>query len=282
MSNAESMGVLRDVYLIGMASAAVAVLVYAFIRSKSQTAWNYQGNVLARPYNALDGMAVLLLLVMIGSNFFVVGSEPQAAGGGKRGGGLETTGAEAILGSMLLMLVMCTFIIVYLRLFRDLHPPELFGLRHMPVHHAALWAFLAIVATTGVVYAVGFLKDGFSQDKSPQDTVRAFRESTDWGFRILMAFMAIVIAPVTEELMFRGFVYGVAKRFTDRWFATIFSAVMFSIVHMHVGSAPELFVLGVGFALAYEQTGSLLVPVFMHMLFNTWNIFLMAAAAAFS
>lgn len=276
MSDAD-MAVLRDVYLIGMASAVVAVMVYGFIRSKSHVAWNYQGNVLARPYNALDGMAVLLLLLLlIGSRFLP--TEPASQGGGSSGGGEPMGASTAVLISMMFMLVICTFIIVYLRLFRELHPPELFGLRHMPVHHAALWALVAIVATTGVVYAVMFLKDGFSQDKSPQDTVRAFRESTDWGFRILMAFVAIVIAPVTEELIFRGFVYGVVKRFTDRWFATIFSAVMFSIVHFHVGSAPEMFVLGVGFALAYEQTGCLLVPVFMHMLFNAWNVLLMTAA----
>jgi membrane protease YdiL (CAAX protease family) len=227
-------------------------------------------------------MAVLLLLVIIGSNFFVVGTEAGGGGGAGKGGAPEVAGAEAILVSMLFMLVLCTFIIVYLRLFRDLHPPELFGLRHMPMHHALLWAFLSIVVTYGVVLLVAALKNGVSQDQSPQETVDAFRKSTDWGFRILMGFMAIVIAPVTEELIFRGFVYGVAKRFTDRWFATIFSAVMFAIVHFHVGSAPELFVLGVGFALAYEQTGCLLVPVFMHMIFNAWNIFLMAAAAAFS
>ncbi|RBP45403.1 CAAX prenyl protease-like protein [Roseimicrobium gellanilyticum] len=274
------MAVLRDVYLIGMASAAVAVLVYGLIRSKSHLAWNYQGNVLARPYNVLDGMAVLLLLVIIGSSFFAPGGESGAATRATEDpDGPNTVG---ILASMLFMLVICTFIIVYLRLFRDLHPPELFGLRHMPVHHALLWGFLAIVVTYAVVFLVASLKDGISQDQSPQETVDSFRKTTDWGFRILMGFMAIVIAPVTEELIFRGFVYGVAKRFTDRWFATIFSAVMFAIVHFHVGTAPELFVLGLGFAVAYEQTGSLLVPVFMHMFFNAWNIFLMAAAAAFS
>ncbi len=278
MSHAESMSVLRDVYFMGMIAAAVAVPVYALIRSKAHLAWNYQGNVLTRPYNVLDGMAVLLLLALIGSNFFAVTAEK---------GGVTSTSEElgsnsvgAILVSMVFMLVICAFIIFYLRLFRDLHPPELFGLRHMPVHHALLWALLGIFLTCLAVYGVAVLKNGISREHSPQETVEAFRKTTDWGFRVLMGFMAIVIAPVTEELIFRGFVYGVTKRFTDRWFAAIFSAVMFSIVHFHLGSAPELFVLGVGFALAYEQTGSLLVPVFMHMLFNAWNIFLMSVASA--
>ncbi|HSI61740.1 MAG TPA: CPBP family intramembrane glutamic endopeptidase [Candidatus Saccharimonadia bacterium] len=271
------MSVLKDVYFIGMAAAAVAVLVYGLIRSKAHLSWNYQGNVLVRPYNVLDGMAVLLLLALIGSNFLVGPTETGGVTGTSEDPGSTSVGA--ILVSMMFMLVMCAFIIFYLRLFRDLHPPELFGLRHMPVHHAMLWALLCIFLTYLVVVGVSILKGSASQDQSPQETVEAFRKTADGGFRVLMGFMAIVIAPVTEELIFRGFVYGVTKRFTDRWFATIFSAVMFSIVHFHVGSAPELFVLGVGFALAYEQTGSLLVPVFMHMFFNAWNIFLMAVIA---
>jgi membrane protease YdiL (CAAX protease family) len=270
------MSVLRDVYFIGMAAAAVAVLVYGLLRSKAHLSWNYQGNVLARPYNALDGMAVLLLLALIGSNFLVGTTETGGVAGTSEESG--TTNAAAILVSMVFMLVICAFIIFYLRLFRDLHPPELFGLRHMQVHHAMLWALLGIFLTYVVVWVVASLKGGASQEESVQETVEAFRKTSDGGFRVLMGFMAIVIAPVTEELIFRGFVYGVTKRFTDRWFATIFSAVMFSIVHFHVGTAPELFVLGVGFALAYEQTGCLLVPVFMHMFFNAFNIVLMTAA----
>lgn len=272
------MAVLRDVYLIGMGAAAVAVLVYGLLRSRAQLAWNFQGNVLARPYNVLDGMAALLLLTIMGASFFVAPTERGGATG--TDGSPECMSSVVILVGMVFNLVICSFIITYLRLFRDLHPPELFGLRHMPVHHALLWGLLCILVTYAVVVGVATLKGDASQNQTPQETVKAFRESTDIGFRILMSFMAIVIAPVTEELIFRGFVYGVVKRFTDRWFATVFSAVMFSIVHGHVGSAPELFVLGVGFALAYEQTGSLLVPVFMHMYFNAFNIAVMAVAAS--
>jgi membrane protease YdiL (CAAX protease family) len=270
------MAVLRDVYLIGLGSAVVAVFTYAMIRNRTHVAWNYQGNVMARPYNALDAVAVLMLLGIFGLNFFV--TAPETGGVTGTSEAPEGLGSAAILVGMLFNLVICSFIIIYLRLFRDLHPPELFGLRHMPVHYALLWAVAGIVATYLVVLAVSQLKGSAGQEQNPQETVEAFRKNSDVGFRILMGFMAIVIAPVTEELMFRGLVYGVTKRFTDRWFATIFSALMFSIIHFHVGSAPELFVLGVGFALAYEQTGSLLVPVFMHMFFNAWNIFWMAVA----
>jgi membrane protease YdiL (CAAX protease family) len=268
------MAVLRDVYLIGLGSAAVAVFIYAQIRNRTHVAWNYQGNVMARPYNALDAFAVLMLLGLFGLNFFV--TAPETGGVTGTSEAAEGLGSAAILVNMLFNLVICSFIIIYLRLFRDLHPPELFGLRHMPVHHALLWAVLGIVLTYLAVFVISNLKVGIVQDQSPQEVVEAFRKSSDVGFRILMGFMAIVIAPVTEELMFRGLVYGVTKRFTDRWFATIFSALMFSLIHQNVGIAPELFVLGVGFALAYEQTGSLLVPVFMHMYFNAFNIFMMA------
>ena len=84
--------------------------------------------------------------------------------------------------------------------------------------------------------------------------------------------LAIVTAPLTEELLFRGFLYGVVKRITDRWFAAVFTAMIFALVHLHVGSAPPLFLLGLCLAIAYEQTGCLLVPSFMHAMFNAWNV----------
>jgi membrane protease YdiL (CAAX protease family) len=49
-------------------------------------------------------------------------------------------------------------------------------------------------------------------------------------------------------------------------------------MHQHVGSLVPLFVLALSFTLAYEATGCLLVPIFMHALFNALNIALLGAA----
>jgi membrane protease YdiL (CAAX protease family) len=84
-----------------------------------------------------------------------------------------------------------------------------------------------------------------------------------------MALAASVFAPVTEELMFRGVIYGVFKRYTDTWFAALITALLFATVHMHVASFVPLFVLALSLIAAYEFTGCLLVPMAMHAIFNT-------------
>jgi membrane protease YdiL (CAAX protease family) len=46
----------------------------------------------------------------------------------------------------------------------------------------------------------------------------------------------------------------------------------FAVTHLHVPSLGPLFALAVGLGLSYELTGSLLVPITMHALFNATNV----------
>ena len=95
---------------------------------------------------------------------------------------------------------------------------------------------------------------------------------------LLFMAMAVLVAPLVEETIFRGYLYGVTKRFTDRWFASIFISFVFACVHQHLGSTAPLFVLAMGFSVAYELTGSLLVPMIMHAMFNGTNLILFSLA----
>jgi membrane protease YdiL (CAAX protease family) len=99
-----------------------------------------------------------------------------------------------------------------------------------------------------------------------------FLENSHLGTRVIMAVAAVIVAPLVEETVFRGFVYGVVKRFTDPIFAAIVSSALFALAHFHLGSAVPLFVLALGFVGAYERTGSLLVPMLMHALFNAISL----------
>ena len=95
-------------------------------------------------------------------------------------------------------------------------------------------------------------------------------------FKFLLGAAAVFVAPVAEEVIFRGFLYGVTKRFSDRWFATLFTSLFFACVHRHVGSVVPLFTLAIGFSMAYEATGCLMVPMAMHAMFNGINLLLLS------
>ena len=58
------------------------------------------------------------------------------------------------------------------------------------------------------------------------------------------------------------------KRFTSIWPAIILSAGVFAFAHANLGSVLQLWLLGVVLGVAYEHTGSLLLPMAIHSCFN--------------
>ena len=52
-----------------------------------------------------------------------------------------------------------------------------------------------------------------------QEVVKAFTENDDPVMLGLLVLLAVVVAPLTEEILFRGYLYPVAKRFVGRWSA---------------------------------------------------------------
>jgi membrane protease YdiL (CAAX protease family) len=81
-----------------------------------------------------------------------------------------------------------------------------------------------------------------------------------------------LIAPVIEEVWFRGWLFPVLRSWLPKWVAVVGSAMVFALAH--TGSPLEHFPLsqligGVVFALAYDRTGNLTAPVVLHVLGNT-------------
>lgn len=96
-----------------------------------------------------------------------------------------------------------------------------------------------------------------------------------WG----LAGLAIIAAPVFEEVLYRGFLQSALVRLTGRaWLSVIVAAAAFAAMHA-VGSTGmawyavgAIFVLGVGMGAAFERTQSLAAPIVMHVLFNGANV----------
>ena len=79
--------------------------------------------------------------------------------------------------------------------------------------------------------------------------------------------LALVAAPLFEEFIFRGLIFGGLRRSFGVWPATLASAAVFAIVHPAIAIAP-VFVMGVCAALLYERTRSLLAPMLAHAVYN--------------
>lgn len=86
--------------------------------------------------------------------------------------------------------------------------------------------------------------------------------------KVIMLVMAVIIAPVTEECCFRGFVYNILKQKSNPLAAALASAVLFSAVHASLAQFVQLFIFGLVQCYMYEKARSLWLPIVLHVLFN--------------
>lgn len=77
----------------------------------------------------------------------------------------------------------------------------------------------------------------------------------------------VLAAPLCEEFIFRGLIYGGLRRSMPVWLATLGSAAVFAIIHPPQAMLP-VFVLGLVTAWAYERNKVLLAPVLVHAIYN--------------
>jgi len=104
------------------------------------------------------------------------------------------------------------------------------------------------------------------------------------AIRAVATIGALFIAPIGEEMLFRGVLQTGLKRLTlpshhptrHRWLAILLTAVAFGLLHYPTPHyIPALITLGIILGYLYERTGSLTVPILLHMLFNgkslLWN-----------
>ncbi len=160
--------------------------------------------------------------------------------------------------------------------------------RGLPVSRIAGFNVLPLwrVVTTGMVllfasYPLIVLGDLLSQrvlgvPSSRQGIVEIFSESQTMQERIIIIVLAVGVAPIVEEFVFRFFFYGVVKRYLGRFVGLLTNSVLFAFVHAHIPSAAPLFILGACLTLAYEWSGSILVSMSMHALFNSLTLVALA------
>ncbi|HWI22099.1 MAG TPA: type II CAAX endopeptidase family protein [Baekduia sp.] len=89
---------------------------------------------------------------------------------------------------------------------------------------------------------------------------------------IAICFCICVMAPLAEELLFRGFIFGGLRRWRGFWPAAIISGSLFGLAHVlgsPVETLPILAFFGFGLAFLYELTKSLYPSIYLHAINNS-------------
>jgi membrane protease YdiL (CAAX protease family) len=114
-----------------------------------------------------------------------------------------------------------------------------------------------------------------------QDLLRMFTQAEDPALIILMVVLATMVAPVTEELLFRATLFRYLRTRVPRWIALVVPGTIFAALHVNwmtldgLPSLVPLITLAVIFSLAYERTGRISTAMIAHGLFNLHTILLL-------
>jgi len=88
-------------------------------------------------------------------------------------------------------------------------------------------------------------------------------------YEYILAFITLVIiAPIVEEILFRGYLYGNLKKFLPIWAAIAITSILFGIFHGSWALAIDTFSLSIVLCLLREITGSLWASILLHMTKN--------------
>ena len=137
-----------------------------------------------------------------------------------------------------------------------------------PVAVMVMWVILPVLSASGYITWL----ENLVGSESTQDAVKLLQEGKDLTSVALMAFSAAIVAPLAEEVIFRGYIYPVAKYFAGPWVGALFTSLVFAAGHGNVPLVLPLFLLGMLMTWAYEKTGSLWAAISIHFFFNSATV----------
>ncbi len=177
-----------------------------------------------------------------------------------------------LIANALISIALFLFVAAFLKI-RGRSVTSLAGFAKLGFRRTFLTGAVLLFAAYPLIFVADLLTQRIlGGSTSRQNIVELFSGSQTLKQRILIIVLAVAIAPLVEEFVFRFFLYGVVRRYLGRFVGLIASSVLFAAVHAHVPSAAPLFVLGACFTLAYEWSGSILVSMTMHALFNSLTL----------
>ncbi len=150
---------------------------------------------------------------------------------------------------------------------------DIFGLEPSRLPKAAGTGLLWLLITYPLILAAqGLVQKIFGSADDSQMIVKYFLDHPDFKHRAAVIFMAVIMAPVAEEVIFRGYFYGVIRSYGGRLPALLTSSLLFAAIHVHLPSLLGLGILAIILCLVYERTGSLWASMTMHAAFNASTI----------
>lgn len=276
--------VVVDLFHLTLILGVVGVVVFWVVREVAPLRrWQAHGNVFT---GTLGGGDLVVAGGIVAFYYFsVTAAAAVTAPPGEAAGAMAGLGDRAVMvvaQTVLLQVFFAALLGFYLGYLRRIDLGEFFGLRRLGGKKLVMWSIGGLVVCYVVVVVAALaghaLLSRAGMDAELQVPVEMLLEAGPVPLKVLLVLAAVVGAPLMEEVVFRGFLYPVMKRHSERFFAAVFTAAVFALAHQNLGSVLPLFALGLLFAAAFELSGSLVLPMVLHGLFNGSQIALVFLA----
>lgn len=150
---------------------------------------------------------------------------------------------------------------------KAIHIPFLEGANKLIRYLPLLWLVAGVSSWV-------FKKSGIGSGE--QETITMLIMIDDPWKYLVCVITAVVIAPVLEELFFRGIILRFLAGKMSELLALIISAAFFSLLHFNLDSLLPIFMLGFLLGKIYRETGDIRTSIWMHMLFNGLSVALIS------
>lgn len=134
---------------------------------------------------------------------------------------------------------------------------------------------LPVIAVVSLIWQNLLLWLGFPVEQ--QELVEMFTHADSPWLVVGMAGLAVLVAPLSEESLFRAGIFRYLHTRGPTWIALVVPALLFGALHMNLATFVPLAALGVVFSLAYRRTGNAAVTMIAHGLFNLNTVLLVLA-----
>ena len=291
MTETLKLKILFEISTLCLIGTLIGLAVFWFLN------WNYQRKhqvdrpslegkkpILIKPYMKIDGfdlMVVMGIILFFYANqvlaYFASSTElNQQVVENSENKDPSSIGLVDILFSNIIFLIVGAVIFALASFSRGRKPKHVFGLRKRSQKYIIIITMAGMFVAYISVFIGSIISNFLLSTEEPkkedlQEIVQTLMTNDDISLKIAIALSAIIFAPLIEEVIFRGYLYPVIKRFSHPIFSCVITSLLFAVIHSNLEGLMPLFLLAIVLTIFYEISKSIWVPILMHACFNGVN-----------
>ena len=138
------------------------------------------------------------------------------------------------------------------------------GKSGLPDANGTAMSLIAGAGISGVSYLWIMLAKNIPAFQESLSAMEAANKSIESGSGLELILTVVIVAPLIEELLFRGIVFRSLQKVFPIWISIMLSAIMFGAYHMNLIQTVYATFMGIVAGIIYYKTNRLIYPMIVH------------------